>query len=172
MKKILVLFVLTTAFVFAQPRWMDDDDFGPPTGHKPFIDRLHLTEEQEEQFDKFRSEFQKKNIELRAKVQTMRLTLRDLFDEDKPDQGNIESVISDISKVQNEMKLNAISHWFKVNKILQPEQQELWKEHRVMMKKHMGQRQGFGHGKRMNRGHGQGQHGLDVKHGCRGNCCD
>ncbi|MBI3194155.1 MAG: periplasmic heavy metal sensor [Ignavibacteriae bacterium] len=169
MKKIFVLLVLTSAVVIAQPRWMDDDDFGPPMGHQRMIERLDLSEEQENQFEKIHSEIQKKNIEFRAKVQTMRITLRDLFEEEKPDQGKIESVISDISKVQNEMKLNAISHWFKVHTILKPEQQELWKEHREMMKGRMGHRQEFGHGNGMGR---EGKHGRGMKHGCRGECCD
>ncbi len=173
MKKILFLFVLTTTIAFAQHRRMNDDDFGPPMGRERFIEHLNLSEEQEEQFDNIRSDFQKKNIELRAKVQTMRITLRDLFDEDKPDQGKIESQISDISKVQNEMKLNATSLWFKVNKILKPEQQELWKEHReMMMKERMGSHQGFGAEKGMRRGHGMGRHGHGMKQGCRGECGD
>lgn len=168
MKKILFLFVLTTTIAFAQHRRMEEDDFEPPMGRERFIEHLNLSDEQEEQFDNIRSDFQKKNIELRAKVQTMRITLRDVFDEDKPDQGKIESVISDISKVQNEMKLNATSLWFKVNKILKPEQQELWKEHREMMKERMGPNKGFGPGK----GKGWGRHGHGMKHGCRGECRD
>ena len=172
MKKILFLFVLTTTIVFAQHRRMDDDDFGPPRGHEQFIDHLNLSDEQDEQFDKIRSDFQKKNIELRAKVQTMRLSLRDLFDEDKPDESKIEAQISDISKVQNEMKLNATSLWFKVNKILKPEQQELWKEHHKMMEKKMGPKKGFGVGKGKGWGRGMKRHGRGMKHGCRGECRD
>ncbi len=172
MKRLLFFLMLTSAAVFAQPRWMDDDDFGPPHERGRFIERLHLSDEQEEQFEQFRSDFQKKNIDLRAKVQTARITMRDLFDDDKPSQDKIESQLTEISKHQNEMKLNAVSFWFKVNKILKQEQQELWKEHREMMQERMGHRQGFGQGKGMRKGHGKGRYGHGMKFGCRGESCD
>ena len=92
MKRFFVLIALCSSFALAQPRLMDDDDFGPPPERGRFIERLNLSKEQREQFEQFRSDFQKKNIELRAKVQTMRVTLRDLFDDDK------HAVFSEVGK--------------------------------------------------------------------------
>lgn len=97
------------------------------------IERLDLNEKQESQFKQLRSDREKKNIELHAKIQTARLALRDLFDEEQPDQDKIESRFTEISKAQNELKMSAIGFWFNVNKILTKEQQKLWKEHSRMV---------------------------------------
>lgn len=172
MKLIIACMLLAASVVVAQPRWMDDDDQAPLFERGKFLEKLDLTKDQETQVDQFRSDFQKKNIDLRAKIQTMRVTLRDLFDNDKPDQDKIESQLIDISKSQNELKLNAVSFWFKVNKILKPEQQELWKEHRQMLRQGFGGGRDFGGGfgmKRRGDGFGRLKHGSG-RHGNRG-CC-
>lgn len=97
-------------------------------GKERMEERLKLTSEQEKQFDKLHSDLQKKQIAQRSKMETLRLEIRDLMREDKPDRGKIESKISDIGKAQNEMKLSHIGFWFDVNKILTSEQQSEWKE--------------------------------------------
>ncbi|GEM_PF-594885 len=135
MKKILVLLLLATTVLIAQPRRFNGHGGGPPMDREQFIERLNLTDEQEDQFKQMRSDFQKKNIELMATMKTQRLTLRDLFDNDKLDQDKIESQLSGISKIQNELKLNSTAFWFNVNKILKPEQQKIWKNHAQMMMK-------------------------------------
>ncbi|TAK54908.1 MAG: periplasmic heavy metal sensor [Bacteroidetes bacterium] len=168
MKQLVALLMLTTTIVLSQPRWMDDDDNTGmmPPDRREFMEKLDLTDKQQDQVKEYRSGFQKKNIELRAKVQTMRITLRELFDADEPNQSSIESQLTEISKIQNEMKLNATSFWFNVNKILTPEQRELWKEHREGMNQEFGNRMGMGPG----RGHGMKHRGFGGGHRGRGNC--
>ncbi len=145
MKKLFVLLLLATTALIAQPRRLHGMGGDSPMGRERFIERLNLTDDQEDQFKQIRSDFQKKNVELMAKMKTQRLTLRDLFDDNNLDQDKIESQLTGISKTQNELKLNMTSFWFNVNKILKPDQQKLWKHHAEMMIKQKmegGMRQG------------------------------
>ncbi|MBI5475985.1 MAG: Spy/CpxP family protein refolding chaperone [Ignavibacteriales bacterium] len=129
MKQLMILLMLAASFVVAQPRLMDDDYPGTGMGHGLMIEKLDLKPDQEKQFKSFKSDLQKKQIDLRSKVQTMRIDLQDLTNEDTPNKSKIESKMGEISKLQNEMKLNHLDFWFSVNKILTPEQQKLWKDH-------------------------------------------
>ena len=136
MRYIIVLLLFAASTVWAQPAGApgDRDPFmgggGPGRG---VLKMLKLTDDQQKQLEKIQSDLQKKQIALRSKLETMRVDLRDLLRADSPDQAKIESQLTDISKVQNEMKLDAVGHWFSVNKMLTPEQQKIWKEHRRMM---------------------------------------
>jgi len=172
MKKLLLLMFMAAAIVWAQPREFEDDDAltGPMFGGGRLIENLDLTADQEKQFDKLCTDMQKKQIEIRSKIQTARLDIKDLFREDNPDKGKIESKMSEVSKLQNEMKINHLDFWFALNKILKPEQQKIWKEHRMMMGKgmereHMQGMRGHGHGMRGGHmGRGMGMH--DCPPGC------
>ena len=159
MKYFLVMVLISTATLWAQPRWIDDDSAIQAHREGGVVKMLKLTDDQQKQFDKLQSELQKKQIALRSKLETMQIDLREIFRADKPDQGKIESQISDISKVQNEMKLNHVGHWFSIDKMLTPEQQMIWREHRPMMEMRGGMKGSRGemrpfHGGR--HGHGEG----------------
>lgn len=145
MKKLLFLFFLFSVISFAQQkevivREIDDDDndggmMMQRYGHGPgmIVEELNLTDDQQKQFGKLHDEMEKKQIDLRAKIKSLRVDVKGLFREEKPEQGKIESKINEISKLQNEMKLNHLNFWFSVNKILNADQQKIWKQHYLMM---------------------------------------
>ena len=136
MKKLLLLLFMATIVAWAQPREFDDEDDAPVGqmfGGGRFIEKLNLTADQQKQFDMIRTDMQKKQIDLRSKIQMLRLDLKDLFNEDSPNKSNIASKMNEISKLQTEAKLNHLDLWFEVNKILKPDQQKIWKENRLMM---------------------------------------
>lgn len=135
MRYIVVLLLFATVTVWAQPMGHGEGQGMLKGVREPggVIKMLKLTDDQQKQLETIQSDLQKKQIALRSKLETMRVDLRDLLRADNPDQGKIENQMTDISKVQNEMKLNAVGHWFSVNKILTPEQQKIWKEHRSMV---------------------------------------
>lgn len=137
MKRLMILTLLAASFSIAQPGWTDENDLaGRPAFRGPMMMKgLDLKGDQEKQVDALRSEMQKKQIDLRAKVQSLRVDMRNLTGSDSPDKGKIESKLGEISKLQNEMKLNHLDFWFSVNKILTAEQQKIWKEHGRMMGK-------------------------------------
>ncbi|MBI4810760.1 MAG: periplasmic heavy metal sensor [Ignavibacteriales bacterium] len=163
MKRLFLFIILATSMIAAQPQWDDDDDMTPPPhGIRPLCEKLDLTADQQKQFDKMQSDIQKKQIDIRSKVQSLRIDIKDLFKEDNPDKGKIESKMNEVTKLQGEMKKNHLDFWFGVNKILKPEQQKIWKEHRMIFGAGMGPRGGHGmkgdFGPRMGKrgGHGMG----------------
>ncbi|MBI5021321.1 MAG: periplasmic heavy metal sensor [Ignavibacteriales bacterium] len=135
MKQILFFMLIAASLTTAQPSWNDDDaPFGRPAfGRGMIIEKLELKPDQEKQFESLRSEMQKKQIDIRSNIQTLRIDMRDFMNEDSPSQSKIESKINEISKLQNEMKMNHLNFWFGVNKILTPEQQKIWKNHSMKL---------------------------------------
>ena len=96
---------------------------------------------------------EKKQIELQAKIQSLRVDLRGLFRDEKPNQDKIESKISEISKLQTETKLAHIGMWFSVNKLLTSEQQKMWKEMGMMHMQGNGQMPMMKHRMKIMKGH-------------------
>ena len=156
MKRIVLFIILATSVIAAQSKW-DYDDARPFRWQGRACEELDLSTDQQSQFDKLQSEMQKKDVDLHSKVQTLRIDIKDLFKEDIPDKGKIESKMNEITKLQGEMKISHLDFWFGVNKILKPEQQKIWKEHRMMMEQknprgmHDGMRKQMGRRGRGNR---------------------
>jgi Spy/CpxP family protein refolding chaperone len=172
MKKLLLLLFMATVVAWAQPREYEDDDapMGPMFGGGRFMEKLDLTVDQQKQFDKLRTDMQKKQIDLHAKIQTSRLDIKDLFNDDSPNKSAIELKMNEVSKLQNDTKLNHLNFWFEVNKILKPDQQKIWKEHRMMLGGGMGpwggQGMKGGFGPRTGRHRGRGMGTQDCPPGC------
>lgn len=99
------------------------------------MEKLNLTDDQRKQVDKLHSDLQKRQIALRAKIQSARVDVQDAFREDKPDRAKIEAKLSEITKAQGEMKNNHVAFWFDVSKILTPDQQKLWKQTPMMQRR-------------------------------------
>jgi Spy/CpxP family protein refolding chaperone len=137
MKHLLLLTMILSTAAFAQPRRGWDDR--PMRGIRE-MQKLDLTDDQRKQVDKLHSDLQKKQIALRAKIQAIRIDVRDAFREAKPDRGKIESKVNDITKAQGELKTNHLAFWFDVNKILTAEQQKVWREAPMMMCRGRGDR--------------------------------
>jgi len=169
MKRLILFLTLATSMIIAQPQW-DDDNAPPFCGKGAISEKLDLNGDQQKQFDQLQSDMQKKQIDIHSKIQSLRIDIKDLFKEDNPDKGKIESKMNEVTKLQGEIKKNHLDFWFGVNKILKSEQQKIWKEHPMMMGKGMGKGQmqgmsGRGHGMRgrhMERG--MGMH--DYPPGC------
>jgi len=141
MKKIIFILMLAAPFIYAQPQGKGD---GPKSMTEPMmpgdriVHRLDLTADQEKQFDNLRSDMQKKQIELRSKVQILHLDVKDLFNENTPSKSKIEAKLNEIEKYRTEMRTNHLNFWFDVNKILTPEQQKMWKDQPPMLGEGMG----------------------------------
>lgn len=89
--------------------------------------RLNLTEEQRKEMEKLRVEMAKEAISQQAKLKTARLELAELFKADSPDKGMIEKKLSEVAQIESKSKLLFVNHWFSVNKLLNAEQQKIWK---------------------------------------------
>jgi len=138
MKQLLILLIFVTSSIIAQPRMMgrhggDGSMMKREMRHDGMMKKLDLTSDQQKQFDKLRADMQKMRIDTHAKIQSARIDLRELFRDDKPDQGKIESKLNEIGKLQTNLKLAHTGFWFDVNKMLKPEQQKIWKDRPMMM---------------------------------------
>lgn len=129
MKKIISYSVITlflfTAALAAQPAGNKGGNFQ----RGRIIDALKLTPEQEKQFKDIQYERQKKTIDLRSQIQKSRLEIRHMLANNKVDDKKLLELTNTNSKIQSEIKENAVQSWLSIYKILQPEQQEIWTKH-------------------------------------------
>lgn len=134
MKRILAFLSLTTAaalIAFSQP--------GPGQGSGPgrqpmqgnrepgIMQKLNLTEQQQEQFKKLRLDMERKQIDTQSKVRMARLDLRELMGAEKTDKAQIERKMKEISDLQYQQKVARLDHFLAMKALLTPEQQKIWK---------------------------------------------
>jgi Spy/CpxP family protein refolding chaperone len=118
-------------------------------GFHKFMEDLKLSEEQKKDVDKIRLKMEKQQIAQKAKNETMRLDLQQLFKADNPDKSAIETKLNEIANLEVQMHMIRIDSWFAVNKLLTPEQQKTWKKALVAgstMKHEMMKNHGMGKG--------------------------
>ncbi len=105
---------------------------GPPAGmdrpmHQRMMDDLKLTDQQQKEIDKLRSDAMKDQIDRRSQIAKARVELHDLMKAENPSQTAIEKKMNDIGSLQNQAQAKRLGVWFSVNKLLNPEQQKMWK---------------------------------------------
>jgi Spy/CpxP family protein refolding chaperone len=117
-----------TSVGFAQPGPQDRPGQRMERRHQ-FRDQLSLSEDQEAQMKQMHLDLEKKQTQLQPKIRLARIAMKEAMLADQPDRGVFEKNIKAITDLQLEMKMNRLDHWFKVYKLLTPEQQRIWKEH-------------------------------------------
>jgi Spy/CpxP family protein refolding chaperone len=135
MKKYAVLIVIILSAFSAQLYSQPDDT---RQIHK-FMGKLNLTDEQKKDVEKIHFDGEKQRIAQKAKVETARVDLQQLFKTDAPDKSAIEKKMNDIADLEVQMHMIKINSWFAVNKLLNPEQQKTWKkvlEHGPALQRH------------------------------------
>ena len=115
--RLTVLTVLLALFAISQP--------GPK---RSMHADLKLTDAQQEQFEKITFDMKKKQIELKAKLETSRLELKRLMTADALDKSAVEKKMTEIASQQVAMRMNHINAWSEKNKALNAEQQAIWKK--------------------------------------------
>ncbi len=104
---------------------------GPPMDRpmrQPALDELKLTDQQKKDIEKIHSDAQKEQIDRRAEIAKARIELKDLFKADNPSQSAIEKKMNDIAALENQARSRHLNIWFSINKMLTPEQQQVWKK--------------------------------------------
>jgi hypothetical protein len=133
-KRIAVVFILTVAaFGLALAQKQQRPKQERADGAEAIVRKLNLSESQELQMKKLRIELMKKQTQLRARIETLRLDNKELFLAEKIDRKAIEANVKSVSDVQEQMKLNFVDHWFSVNSMLNADQQKIWKKHAMDM---------------------------------------
>jgi Spy/CpxP family protein refolding chaperone len=124
MKKLAVLaaaaLMMVSANLYSQP--------SENKGFSKIIAKLKLTEEQKKDVGKIRFDTEKQEITQKAKNETARVELRQLFKADNPDKSAIEKKMNEIADLEVQMHMIKINSWFDINKLLTQEQQKTWKK--------------------------------------------
>jgi Spy/CpxP family protein refolding chaperone len=153
MKRIIALAAILMTLSSVAGRAQDKLPAAPPQhgARHRLLDKLYLTDQQKQEIGKLRATFEKKMIDQRAKVQALRVDLKQAIQSEAPDQSGIKKILGSISSIQEEQKLALVDHLFDVRKVLTPEQQKTFREE--FMKIGM---DGRGPGRGFMRGRGQG----------------
>ncbi len=99
-----------------------------PDHHEMMNKKLKLTETQDAQFKKISFDMKKKQIELKAKSATAALELKQLMSADAIDKSAIEKKLSEIASIRVALRMNHINAWSEKNKVLNADQQKIWKK--------------------------------------------
>ncbi|MFZ4619987.1 MAG: Spy/CpxP family protein refolding chaperone [Bacteroidota bacterium] len=138
-----LLFVLSLTILSAQPaheRKMPND--------------LNLSDIQKEQFEKIEFDTQKKQIDLGAKLATLKLEMNRLMSADQMDKSAIEKKMNEIATQSIALRMNHLNAWSEKNKLLNADQQKIWKKKLLQRVRRMqnGNGEGMMHEKKMGRG--------------------
>ena len=90
------------------------------------LKKLNLTDDQKTQLKKVHFDVEKREIELKAKVELSRLELRNLLMADAPDQSGLKKKIEEVAMNESALHINKLNGWFEANKLMTPEQQKIW----------------------------------------------
>lgn len=85
---------------------------------------LDLTPEQEEQILATRQEFYRNSLALRERLQQLRLELRRLWAEEKPNAAAINRKLTEMTPLRIELRAMALETWERIKTVLTPEQLE------------------------------------------------
>ena len=152
MMSTLVSTLLLTAMAFGQQGMRNaPGPMGRAMGPQ-FMQQLNLTDQQQKEIGDLRTEMAKQAIAQQAKIKTARLELVELFRADTPDKSAIDAKVDEISRLQTQMRQARIDHWFAVNKLLNADQQKIWKRMlgRMWTQHRMNGMRQFNRGSRMN----------------------
>ena len=118
---------------------------GPMTPRMQLMEELKLTDGQKKEVEKLHFDMQKQMIAQRSKIATSRLELQHMLRADNPDKAVLEKKINEVSQLATQVHMMRLSQWFAVNKLLNADQQKVWK-------KALNMRAGMAERMRMNRG--------------------
>jgi Spy/CpxP family protein refolding chaperone len=106
---------------------------------------IGLTEEQLKKIDQMCSKTEKSMIDLRAKVDTLRVDMRTEMDKDKPDRATVLKLQEDINKLHGDLGKLRLTQMLDIKDLMTPEQAAKCKELRTKRLLEMRER-GFGGG--------------------------
>ena len=121
--KAVLCFLFVFAIAFGQGK--ERPNAGSP--RERLMEKLNLSETQKKDVAKVNAEFAKQRVEQQAKIKVAAIDLHSLLKADAPERSAIEKKINEISDLQSQNRMLAVDHWFSINKLLNPDQQKIWK---------------------------------------------
>ena len=116
-----------------------DRNFSRRQSHRRgFMAKLGLTAEQQSKILEVQQKHEQETLALRQELQKKRLELKHLWNEEKPQESKIVSLMKDMVPAQVQLRLKARSLQEEIKKVLTPEQLKKYEQR--------GQKQGGGRG--------------------------
>jgi Spy/CpxP family protein refolding chaperone len=106
---------------------------GPRGPMKEAMQKLHLTADQQKSMKDIHMKTAKQMIDVRAELQKKRIDVQAAMGGDNPDRKALENLWTDIAKLEVNRKVIMFDTHQQMMKLLTPEQQKIWKEHRGAM---------------------------------------
>ncbi len=131
MKRFIALAVWSLLFIAPGQliaQLVEGDDPLDVVPQQPLIERLKLSDQQKKQFEQMRIEMEKQMVDVRSKVQKAARDLRQLQSAENLDKAAMEKKIGEIAQLRGQMASMRLNHWFEVNKLLNADQQKVWRE--------------------------------------------
>lgn len=147
---ILLLFASVCTTILAQPR----QKFHKKYYKERIIEKLNLTDDQENKISGLRTKHQKKMADLKAELEKAKIDIRDLRDNSDLTRTEMILAVESINTIKNTMALERANHKIDVYELLTNEQKQIWKEHEPF-----GNRMGLGFG---NKGFGNRFNGCRL----------
>jgi Spy/CpxP family protein refolding chaperone len=123
--KTVIASILCTLVVVALAFGQGDQKARPMRGGE--FEKLNLSDSQKKDMQKLHSDYAKQKVEQQAKVKTATIDLQQLMKAESPDKATIEKKMTEIANLNVQVKILGIEEWFAVNKMLNPDQQKIWK---------------------------------------------
>ena len=124
---LVAAFLFGTSFLAAQGRGAMQGPRMPQRGLMKVMADLKLTDEQKKEVEKLHTDLAKQQVTQGAKMATARIEMRELLRADNPDKSAIEKKMNEISQLGVQMHMQRLNQWFAVNKLLNADQQKVWK---------------------------------------------
>ena len=91
------------------------------------IEKLNLTEDQKTKFDEIRFAHQEKAIDLKSQLRKNQLEIKKIFASNEINESDVISLTGKNNNIKADLKNSNVKMWFDVNKILNDDQKQIWK---------------------------------------------
>lgn len=133
---VLAMVVLGTIGLIAQPGQGSKPERGPRMAPE---DRLQLTDEQTTKMEALRIDFHKLAQPMENQLGEKRAALRSLTTVENPDRKKVETLVTEIGKLENSLMLARVNHKLDVRALLDDRQKVIFDQKEPMMAHRGGQ---------------------------------
>lgn len=129
---VTLFFFISVNTIFAQP----EQKFNKRLYKERSIEKLNLTEEQENKISDLRTSHQKKMADYKAELEKAKIDMRDIRESSDISRNDMIAVVEKLNDIKNRMAIERTNHRMDVYELLNDEQKEIWKEQRQFKDRH------------------------------------
>ena len=125
---IILLSFIISMNGFAQPK----QKFHKKDFKENIIEKLNLSEEQQDKFSDLRTTHQKDMVDLKADLEKKMIDMKELKKNPNLSRTEMISAVENINTIKNKMAITQANHKMDVLELLNDEQKKIWLEHKPM----------------------------------------